>query len=175
MAEAQMKPKTTKTPVLESPKIETPSFTAPTFTSPSFEIPKFEMPSMEVPPALREFAEKGVAQAKEQYEKMKSAAEDATGVLEETYANASKGAADCSTKLIENARTNTNAAFDLFGALLTAKTYAEAVEISTGYMRKQFDTVTEQVKDFSATAQKAGTETFEPIKDGFASAMKKAA
>ena len=38
---------------------------APAFEMPKFEMPKFEMPKFEVPPAFREFAEKGVAQAKE--------------------------------------------------------------------------------------------------------------
>jgi phasin len=148
---------------------------APKFEMPKLDMPKFEMPSMEVPPAFREFAEKGVAQAKENYEKMKSVAEEATGVLEETYANASKGANEYGLKVIENARTNSNAAFDLFGALLGAKTYSEVVELSTGFLREQFDAVTAQVKDLSACAQKAGTETFEPIKEGFTSAIKKAA
>src|SRR5664279_1861213 len=65
----------------------------PVATSASaFEMPKFEMSKMEVPAAFREVAEKGVAQAKEHYEKMKSAAEDATEMLEETYATASKAA-----------------------------------------------------------------------------------
>ena len=49
------------------------------------------MPKFEVPAAFREFAEKGIAQAKENYEKMKSAAEQATDVLEDTYSTASKG------------------------------------------------------------------------------------
>ena len=163
------KPKS-KTPTPEMPKVETPKF-----ASSSFEMPKFEMPSIEVPPAFREFAEKGVAQAKENYEKMKGAAEEATGVMEVTYANASKGATEYGQKVLENARINTNAAFDLFGSLLGVKTYAEAVELSTGFMRKQFETVTEQVKDLNATAQKAGTETFEPIKGSFTAAIKKAA
>lgn len=157
-----------KTPVPELPKIEAPKFTM-------FEMPKFEMPSMEVPPAFREFAEKGIAQAKENYEKMKSAAEEATGVMEDTYAKASKGAAEYGTKVIESARTNSNAAFDLMGSLLTAKTFAEVVELSTGYMRKQFDTLTEQAKELSETAQKCGTEAFEPIKGSVTAAMKKAA
>lgn len=162
---AKAKPKTTELPKIEAPK----------FSAAMFEMPKFEIPSMEVPPAFREFAEKGIAQAKENYEKVKSVAEEATGVLEDTYAKASKGAAEYSSKLIENSRVNSNAAFDLFGALLTAKTYAEVVELSTGYLRKQFDTITEQAKDLSAVAQKAGTETFEPIKESFTSALKKAA
>ena len=166
---APMTPKAAKPKTaVELPKIEAPKFTG-------FEMPKFEIPNMEVPPAFREIAEKGVAQAKENYEKAKAVAEEATGVLEDTYANASKGAAEYGAKLIETSRVNTNAAFDLFGALLNAKTFAETVELSTGYMRKQFDTVTEQVKDLSATAQKVTTETFEPVKDSFTAAIKKAA
>jgi phasin len=145
------------------------------FPTPSFDMPKFDVPSFEVPPAFRELAEKGVSQAKEQYEKMKSVAEEATGVMEDTYANASKGAAEYGQKLIDNARANSNAAFDLFGSLLSAKSYAEVVELSTGFARKQFETLTEQTKELSAVAQKAGTETFEPIKDSFTSVLKKAA
>jgi phasin len=156
-------------------KAKAPSVETPKFETPKFAMPKFDIPNVEVPPAFREFAEKGLSQAKENYEKMKSAAEEATSVLEETYANASKGAADYGLKLVENARVNSNAAFDLYGALLGAKTFAEVVELSTGYMREQFETVSAQVKDLSAAAQKAGTETFEPIKEGFTSAIKKAA
>ena len=49
------------------------------------------MPKMEVPAAFRELAEKGVAQAKDNYEKIKSAAEQATDVLEETYSDRLQG------------------------------------------------------------------------------------
>ena len=54
----------------------------------------FEGTAKEATTAFREFAEKGIVQAKENYAKMKTAAEEATGILEHTYANASKGAAD---------------------------------------------------------------------------------
>jgi phasin len=154
---------------------KTKSKPASTFETPKFEIPKFDIPNMEVPAAFREFAEKGLAQAKQNYEKLKSVAEDATDVIEDSYANASKGASDYGLKLIANARANSNAAFDLLGSLMGAKSYAEVVELSSGYMRQQFEIVTAQVKELNAVAQKAGTETFEPIKEGFNSAVKKAA
>src|ERR1700686_2034085 len=80
--------------------------------APHFEVPKFDIPKIEVPAAFREFAEKGVSQAKESYEKLKTAAEEATDVLEATYANASKGTTEYGLKLIEAARANTDAAFD---------------------------------------------------------------
>jgi phasin len=144
-------------------------FEMPKFEMPKFEMPKFEMPTMEVPPAFRELAEKGVAQAKENYEKVKSATEQATDVLEETYATASKGCSAYGLKVIETARANTNAAFDLYGELLSAKSYSEVVELSTGFMRSQFETVTAQAKELSEHAQKVATETAEPIKESLAS------
>ena len=73
--------------------INAPAFDAPKFEMPKFEMPKFEVPKFEVPTAFREFAEKGIAQAKENYDKVKSAAEQATDVLEDTYSTASKGCA----------------------------------------------------------------------------------
>ena len=148
---------------------------APKFETPKFEVPKFEIPTAEVPAAFREIAEKGLAQAKQNYEKMKTVAEDATDAIETSYSNASKGASEYGLAVIANARTNTNAAFDLFGALMGAKSYAEVVELSSGFARQQFETLTTQAKELNAVAQKAGTETFQPIKEGFSSAVSKAA
>ena len=95
------------------------------FEMPKFEMPKFDMPKVEMPAAFREFAERGVAQAKDTYEKMKAAAEEATDVLETTYSTATKGASDYGLKVIEVARTNTNAAFDFAGEMMAAKTLSE--------------------------------------------------
>jgi len=145
------------------------------FEMPKFDMPKFEMPNVEMPAAFRELAEKGIAQAKDNYEKIKSAAEQATDVLEDTYSNATKGSSDYGLKLIETARANSNAAFDLFGELLAAKSYAEVVEKTTGYMRTQFDTLTAQAKELSEHAQKVATKTVEPIKETITTTLNKAA
>src|SRR5947207_5781881 len=101
------------------------------FDMPKFELPNFEIPKMEIPAAFREAAEKSVAQAKETYEKMKAAAEEATDVLEDTYATAAKGATDYNLKVIESARTNANAMFDYARELMGAKSLSELVELST--------------------------------------------
>jgi len=146
-----------------------PVYEAPKFEAPKFEIPKFDIPSMEVPAAFREFAEKGLAQAKENYEKVKSAAEQATDVLEETYSTASKGYTDLGLKVIETARANTNAAFDLYGELIAAKSFAEVVEKSTAYVRAQFDSLSTQAREFTEHAQKVATETAQPVKESLSS------
>ena len=144
-------------------------------SAPTFEMPKFEMPKMEVPAPFREFAEKGVAQARENYEKMKSTAEDATKVLEDSYATASQGCSGYGLKLIETARTNSNATFDMLTQLMGVKSFSEGVELYTGFLREQFDIITAQTKELTDHAQKVATDTAEPIKASVSSAISKAA
>jgi len=158
-----------------APKAKPKAIPVSNFEMPKFEMPKFEIPKMEVPAAFREFAEKGIAQAKENYEKVKSMAEDATDTLEDTYATAAKGCSSYGLKVVESARANSNAAFDFMGELMAAKSYAEVVELTTAYLRAQFDTVTAQAKDLSECAQKVATDTATPLKESFSAAMSKAA
>jgi phasin len=151
------------------------AFEMPKFEMPKFELPNFEIPKMEIPAAFREMAEKSVSQAKETYEKMKSAAEEATDLLEDTYATATKGVSDYGLKVIEAARTNTNAVFDYATQLMTVKSLSDVVELSTAHSRKQFEAVTAQSKELVAIAQKVATETAEPVKESFSKAFKKVA
>ena len=145
------------------------------FEMPKFELPGFDLPKFEVPAAFREAAEKGVAQAKEGWEKMKSATEEATEVLEESYTTAAKGTSEYGLKVIDAARTNTNAAFDFATEMAMAKSLSELVELSTAHARKQFDTVSAQTKELTSLAQKVTADTVEPFKTGFTSAFKKVA
>ena len=168
---------TTETPAPTPKSKAKPAPAAPSnvFEMPKFDMSKFEMPKFEVPTAFREMAEKGIAMAKDNYDKMKSTAEEATDVLEETYSTASKGCSGYGLKVIEAGRANANASFDLMTELLTAKSYAEVVELSTAFMRKQFDAMSAQAKELAEDAQKVCTDTAEPIKESFTSAFNKAA
>jgi phasin len=99
----------------------------------------------------------------------------ATDLIEDSYATASRGAADYNLKLIEAARANTNAHFDYAGQLLGAKSLSEAVELSTAHLRKQFDILSTQTKELTALAQRVATDTVEPLKESVNSAFKKVA
>src|SRR5262245_42767380 len=148
MAEATTKVRATAKPAgttafeskVETPKFEMPKFEMPNFGLPNFGLPKFEVPKLEIPAAFRELAERSVAQARDGYERMKAAAEEATDVLEGTYATASKGATDYVLKAIEAARVNANANFDFASEFVTVKSLSEAVELTSAHARKQFDT-----------------------------------
>ena len=135
-----------------------------TVDAPHSAAPKLALPKMEVPAAFREFAEKGVSQAKESYERLKEAAEEATDVMETIYVNASKGTTEYGLKLIEAAHTNTNAAFDFAAELLSVKSFSEMIELSAKHAHKQFETLSHQTQELTALAQKAATQTSEPIR-----------
>ncbi|HEY7229895.1 MAG TPA: phasin [Pseudolabrys sp.] len=164
-SKAKTKPVAVSASGTESPKYELPKF----------EMPKFEMPKFEIPSAFREFAEKGIAQARENYEKVKTATEEATDVIEDTYSTATKGCASYGLKVIETTRANSDAVFDLMGDMMNAKSYSEIVELYSTYLRKQFDAFVSQARDLAEHAQKVATDTAEPIKGRFSGALNKAA
>jgi phasin len=135
------------------------------------EIPKFDLPNMEMPEAFREMTEKGVAHAKDTYEKAKAAAEQATDLLKNTYTIAAKSSTDYNLKVLEIARTNTSSAFDYAQELLGVTSLAELVELSTAHARKQCEAMTAQTKELAALAQKATAEIAEPLKTGVTKAF----
>jgi phasin len=136
------------------------------FGMPNFEIPAFDIPKIEIPEAFRQMTEKGVAQAKDTYDKAKVAADEATDLLKGTYATATKGAADYNLKVIEIVRTNTNTAFENAHEMLGVKSLSDFFVLSTEHVRKQFEVMTAQTKELTELAQKVTTEITEPLKAG---------
>jgi phasin len=141
------------------------------FGLPNSEIPIFDLSKMKMPAAFREFADNGVAQARNTYENAKAATEEATDLLKDTYKTAAKGATDYNLKVIEIARTNTNRAFDYTYKLMGVKSPSELLELSTAHARKQFEAMTAQTKELTEFAQKVTTEIVEPIKAGVTKAF----
>jgi phasin len=143
------------------------------FEMPKFELPNFELPKMGIPAAFREIAENSVSQAKETYEKMKVAAEEATDVFEDTYATATKGASDYGLKVIAAASDNTSAAFDFASQLMTVKSLSELAELSTAHTRRQYEALTAQSKELFAIVQNTATDSIRPVKESFGKAFNK--
>jgi phasin len=111
----------------------------------------------------REFAEKGVARARDVYGKTQAAAEETTKVMEQTYSAASKGAADFNLHLLDIIQANTNAAFDFARQLTRVTSPSEFFELSTAHVRKQVEKLTEQAQDLTHLAQKVTTQTAQPL------------
>lgn len=131
-----------------------------------------EFPKLEFPAAYRELAEKGVSQAKQNYERLRTASEEASDLIETSYNTAIRGVSEYGLKMIEAFRANANAQFDYARDLLGAKSVSDVVELSSAHARKQFETVSAQSKELATLAQKISTEATEPMKAGFDKALR---
>src|ERR1700722_6092944 len=120
---------------------------------------------------LHEIADKGIAQAKVNFDKAKAATDQGTDLFKNSYASAAKGATDYNLKFIEIARANTNTAFDYANAMLGVKSVPEFFELATPHPRKHFETMTAQTKELAALAQKMTTDIAEPLKSGVTKAF----
>jgi phasin len=128
-----------------------------------FEASNFQVPSLEVPASFRELAEKSIGEARDTYAKIKSAAENASEMVDNTYETAREGVFNLSIKVLDAVKTNTDASFALVHDLIGAKTFAEVIELQSSYARKQFDAVTVQVREFQELTQKMVSDTAKPV------------
>ena len=106
---------------------------------------------------------------------MKTASGAITDVLREAYSTNAKGAADYAAKVIEFSGANTSSAFDFLSHLLGTKSPSEILQLSATQNAKNFEATTAQSRQLWELARKVATETADPIKKSFASALQKAA
>ena len=117
--------------------------------------------SVNGPQVLREAVESTSAQAKEAFEKMNAATQEATNLMKDTYATAIARSQDYNAKIIEFAQTNTQAAFDFFQKLSSVRTPTEFFELSTSHSRRQLEVLSEQATELTSLAQKAAMSAAE--------------
>ena len=122
--------------------------------------------------SFRDFAEKGAAQTKEAYAKMKEAAEDATKTVEATLESAQAGSVELGLKAIDALRTNAENSLSHMEALLGVKSVSELFELQTAFLRKQAEVVVEQAKGLQETSKKVAEKVTAPGKSATEKAMK---
>jgi phasin len=130
-------------------------------------------PMTDAPQVFREMAEEGTKQAKEAHEKMSAATTEAADLIKNSYSIVVKGTQDYNEKFIEFTQVNAQAAFDFVQKL--SESPSAFVELSTEHARNQLETLTEQIKQLAAIAQKVTLATAEPFKSGVAKAFNQAA
>lgn len=122
--------------------------------------------------SFRDFAEKGAAQSKEAYAKMKEAAEDATKTVEATLESAQAGSVELGLKAIDALRTNAENSLSHMEALLGVKSVSELFELQTAFLRKQAEVAVEQAKTLQETSKKVAEKVSAPGKSAAEKAMK---
>lgn len=128
-----------------------------------------------MPGIFNGLAEQNVIRAKENIEKVKMASGAVNDALREAYSANAKGTADYAAKLIEFSSANTSSAFDFLSHLLGMKSPSEILQLSAAQGCKNFEATTAQSRELWQLTRKIATETADPLKKSFASALQKAA
>jgi len=123
-----------------------------------------------VPEAVRAMAEKTVARTREVYDRSKDALDASIVTFERTFDAAGQGATAFNRKIIDIARRNVDASFDLATSLAGAKSLAEIVELQAAHWQKQFDPLANQAEEVRALSTKVTADAAEPIKSQMAAA-----
>ena len=158
----------------EFPKFEIPGLELPKFEMPKFDVPNLDFSAMtqaEIPAVFRDFAEKAVSQAKESFAKLKEAAEEATDAIEDSYETARAGLVELNAKSLDAAKANSDAAYGFAKNLLAVKTFAEALELQSTFVRQQFEAISAQAKELQEMAGKVAADASKPAKDAIAKTM----
>jgi phasin len=121
-----------------------------------------------VPEGVRALAEKNVAQSRETYDRSKDAFDASLTTFERSFDAAGQGAAAFNRKIIDIARRNVDASFDLASSLAKAKNLADIVELQTAFWRKQFGVLTAQAEEVRALSTKVAADAAQPIKSQMA-------
>ena len=121
-----------------------------------------------VPEGVRALAEKSVAQTRQAYDRSLDAYDASLTTFERSFDAAGQGAAAFSRKIVDIARRNGSASFDLAASLASAKNLADIVELQSAFWRKQFGVLTAQAEEVHALSAKVTADAAEQIKSQMA-------
>ena len=91
-----------------------------------------------VPEGVRALAEKTLAETRKAYDRSLDAFDTSLTTFERSFDAAGQGAAAFNRKIVDIARRNVDASFDLAESLTGAKNLADMVELQAAFWRKQF-------------------------------------
>jgi len=123
-----------------------------------------------VPEGVRALAEKAVAETRQAYERSLDAFDASLTTFERSFDAAGQGAAAFNRKIVDIARRNVDASFDLAATLAGAKNLVDIVELQSAFWRKQFAVLTAQAEEVHALSAKVTADAAEQIKSQMARA-----
>jgi phasin len=118
-----------------------------------------------VPEGVRALAEKAVAQTRDAYDRSWDAFDASLTTFEKSFDAAGQGAAAFNRKIIDLARRNVDASFDLATSLAGAKNLADIVELQAAHWQKQLGTLTSQAEEVRSLSTKVAAAAGEPLKE----------
>ena len=125
-----------------------------------------------IPEGVRALAENTVDQTREAFYRSTDAFDASVATFEKSFDAAGQGAAAFNRKIIDIARRNLDASFDLAKSLAGAKNLTDMVELQTAFWRKQFGTLTAQAEEVRALSTKVTADAAEALKEHMARSAK---
>jgi phasin len=114
--------------------------------------------------AFGDVAERSVARAQDDCEKIKGISEDMADALLEICSSNASGARDYGLRLIEMSKLNTASAIDFASHLLGSKSMTDALSLSATEARKMLENATAQNRELWELAKKVAEEAGEPVR-----------
>jgi len=117
-----------------------------------------------IPEGVRALAENFAARNREAYDCYLDAFDTSVANFEMSFEAAGQSATAFNRKIIDIARRNVDASFDLATSLAGAKDLSDIVERQTAFWRKQFSVLTAQAEEVRAQSTRVTADAAKPIK-----------
>jgi phasin len=121
-----------------------------------------------IPEGVRALAAKAVAQIRQAYDRSFDAFDESLTTFERSFDAAGQGAAAFNRKIVDIARRNVEANFNLATSLAGAKDLTDVVELQAAFWRKQFGVLTAQAEEVHALSAQVTADAAEPIRSQIA-------
>src|SRR4029450_3005865 len=115
-----------------------------------------------IPDGVGALAERAGAERREAYDRSWESFDASLTPFERSFDAAGQGAAAFNRKIVDLARRNVDASFDLATSLAGAKDLADMVELQAAFWRKQFGVLTTQAEEVRALSTKVTAATGDP-------------
>ena len=125
-----------------------------------------KMTASNAPQPRADVATKDVGQTNENHQRMSAAAAEAARFVNNTYSTTFNGTRAYSTKVLEFAEVNTDAAFEYVRQVSSVKSPAEFFALSNDRVRQQFEVLFRQAAELAAIARKVTVTTTKTVKPG---------
>jgi phasin len=116
-----------------------------------------------VPEGVRALAEKTAAQTRGACDRSLDAFEASLTTFEKSFEAAGQGAAAFNRKIVDIARRNVDASFDLATSLASAKDLTDIVHLQAAFWRKRFAILTAQAEEVRALSTQVKADMTKPI------------
>src|SRR6478672_7561603 len=116
-----------------------------------------------IPQIVQTFAEESLTKSRGVYEKVSALAKDNAKVVEELLGAAQAKAKTIGETIVDNAVTNTEAAFAAAQAIARAKTLPEAARLQLEFVQSQLAAAGNLTKDLFAMQAEAARQTYDSL------------